>query len=143
MTPETNLSILAIIISIVLPIILKYWSIPVLRPGPIVTLLLDTSASLSIHPQNIGNAVAHDYTIDVKYPTDSEIKSIEHEYFEIKAGGIGEDFVKLFKEKFLPSIILPPIHIDAEREGMIVLPIEVSVVCLEQKGMISLPPYRR
>lgn len=165
MTLELNLSIAAIIVSIVVPAIVMYWSLrsdtrlqdrisrendilrkqlekSVLRPAPIVDVIIDTSASLQIHPRNLGNAVAHDYTIHIRYPSDSKIKSIENEYFDITEGGVDEDFVKLFREKFPPNTMLPPIRIDAEREGKVVLPREVSVVCLEQKGMISLPPLR-
>jgi len=143
MTLETSISILAIIISIVFPIILRYWSIPVRRPAPLVDVIIDTSASLQIHPRNLGNAVAHNYTIHVKYPSESKIKSIENEYFDIKDGGLEKDFVKFFKEAFPPNTILTPIRIDAERNDKVVLPREVSVVCLEQKAMISLPPLRK
>lgn len=165
MTFEIYLSIAAIAISIVVPVVIMFWSLrlntrlqeritretdilreqvekSVLRPEPIIDVLIDTSASLHIHPRNRGNAVAHDYTIDVRYPSESKIKSIETEYFDIKDGGIDMDFVKLYKEKFPPWIIMHPIRIDAERAGKTVLPIEVSVVCLEQKAMMTLPPLR-
>ncbi len=94
---------------------------------------------MKLHPQNLGNAVAHDYIINVKFPTGSQIKSIENEWFDIIEGGIGEAFVKFLKEAFPPGIIYPPIHIDAERKGETVLPREVSVTCREQKTKISLP----
>ncbi len=154
MTPEIILSLVAIAISIILPVCVMFWSIhintrlqkqlekSVLRPEPIVDVIIDTSASLQIHPRNLGNVVAHNYTIDIKYPSESEIISIENEYFEVKEGGLEKDFVKLYREKFPPNTMLPPIRIDAEKGGKVVLPIEVSVVCKEQKGMISFPPLR-
>jgi len=147
-TIEIYLSMAAIAISVVTSILIMFWNFrlqvklekSVLRPEPIVDVIIDTSASLQIHPRNLGNAVAHNYTIHVKYPSESKIKSIDNEYFDVKEGGLEKDFVKFFKEAFPPNTIMTPIRIDAERKGNVVLPREVSVVCLEQKGMISLPP---
>lgn len=84
---------------------------------------------MRLQPQNLGDAVAYDYTIDIKYPSGSKIISIEHGYFDIKEGGIGDNFVKIFREAFLPNVIYPPIHIEAERQGEVVKPLEVSVTC--------------
>ncbi len=163
-TLGTSLSILAIAMAVIIPLVTMFWSFrfntrlqermtrendilreqvekSVLRPLPFVDVLFDTSASLQIHPRNFGNGVAHDFTINVRYPSESKITVIESEYFEIKEGGIGEDFVKFFREVVPAETIIPTIVIDAEKDGKAILTRDVSFVCLEQKAMISLPPY--
>jgi len=155
MTIELSLSIAAIIIAIVLPIVIMYWNIrintrlqeqlekSVLRPFPFIDVSIDTSASLLLFPKNFGDAVAHDFTINVRYPSDSKITFIESEYFKITEGGVGEDFVKFLRELVPAKTILPTIHIDAEKEGKAILTRDISYLCLEQKAMISLPPLRQ
>jgi len=110
------------------------------RPSPIAHVLVEPGASIRIFPTNIGTAVAHDYTISVRYPQKSKIKSIKPGFFTVKEGGVDENFVSLFREAVPPGMIWPPIHITAEEEDVSVLPVEVSAGCIEQKGMISLPP---
>ncbi|GAG61525.1 unnamed protein product, partial [marine sediment metagenome] len=110
------------------------------RPSPFVHVLLEVGASIRLHPTNIGTATAHDYSITVTYPPNSKITSLENVHFKVKDGGIDYSFVNLFKEIVPPGIIWPSIHIDAERDDRVVLPIEISVVCKEQKGIVSLPP---
>ncbi len=164
-TLGTSLSILAIAMAVIIPLVTMFWSFrfntrlqermtrendilreqvekSVLRPLPFIDVSIDTSASLVLLPKNFGNAVAHDFTINVRYPSKSKITVIESEYFKIKEGGIGEDFVKFFREIVPANIILPTIHIDAKREGKVILTRDISYVCLEQKAMISLPPLR-
>lgn len=71
---------------------------------------------------NMGDFTAHDFSLWIRFPPKSEIKSVEKGLFEVVEGGEGSHFVKFWRDQVPPRTGLPSISIEAEKRGESVPP---------------------
>lgn len=85
--------------------------------------------TISVH--NMGDFTAHDFSLWIRFPPESTIKTLEKGVFKIDEGGEGSNFVKFVKDQIAPRTGLPSISVLAETKGESVPPEVMFAECKE------------